>query len=243
MKTVEVYRGPSRVAPGNVVVLLNLSTGNSKTGASVQAWILDADTHPVTAYQTGAPANCPAACEHLDAGTCYVKYFQAPASMFNAWNRGTYGTLSPEGYGDFMMRAARRGARLFRIGAVGDPAAVPVALWFALVTACRNAGMSWTGYTHAWRSADAAGLRPYVMASVDSLSERDDAREAGWRTFRVSTGPFDDAPEGETRCPASAERGHVATCSECHACNGTSGNVDIVIRGHGAGFSGVKWEV
>ena len=121
--------------------------------------------------------------------------------------------------------------KLVRLGSYGDPAAVPFAVWQALLA--RVAGH--TGYTHQWRVFPE--FDAWVMASCDSSAERVMARALGFRTFRVA--PFDSwvRERGEVLCPASAEAGKRTTCAACKACGGTSAKAraDIVIPAHGGG--------
>jgi hypothetical protein len=72
------------------------------------------------------------------------------------------------------------------------------------------------------------------MASADSVSDRRDAKLAGWRTFRVSIGI--DRQDGEISCPASKEAGARTTCIDCRLCKGTQISAkDIVIADHALG--------
>ena len=72
--------------------------------------------------------------------------------------------------------------RMVRLGTYGDPAAAPADMWKALVATAKG----WTGYTHQWRTIDAATWHPLVMASADSLTDMADAHALGYRTFRVT---------------------------------------------------------
>jgi hypothetical protein len=120
--------------------------------------------------------------------------------------------------------------RALRLGAYGDPAAVPYLLWIEILTALRV--RSWVGYTHAWARCDAR-FRSLVMASVDSPEERETACGLGWRTFRVR-GRNDPILAGEFVCPAANEAGKRLTCIECNACSGgDAGKASPVIIAHG----------
>jgi len=242
-----VYLGASRVRRGaSVAAFVTVGGSNVKTGAgTVQVHILDAETDPVTAYQSGTPGNCPTECQHLQDGTCYVRYEQAPLGIWKAWNRGNVAPLPRAGIGDYLQRAADRGYTLLRFGASGDPAALPAALVRVLADAADAAGMDRTAYTHAWQRASARHLQAYAMASVDDVDAQARAALAGWRTFRASTFAGDDVPAvGEVRCPASAERGALLTCATCKVCNGGTPATDapsVVLRLHG--IHAPDWEV
>lgn len=126
-----------------------------------------------------------------------------------------------------------RGLQL-RIGAYGDPAAVPIEVWRPLL---ETAG-GWTAYTHQWRTAPQE-FRWWCMASVDSVEEQIQAATIGWRTFRVRMTPADHALTSEVICPASAEGGHQAVCANCSLCRGASRQAKhVVIAAHG---TGAKW--
>jgi nucleoside-diphosphate-sugar epimerase len=76
-----------------------------------------------------------------------------------------------------------------------------------------------------------------VRGTVRSESRRAEAAQAttiGMRYFRVSIGV--DRQPGEVSCPASAEAGRKAQCSDCLLCGGMSKQArSIVIADHAAG--------
>ena len=65
--------------------------------------------------------------------------------------------------------------RLVRIGAAGDPAAVPASVWKALVKDAK----SFTAYTHQWNRPEFQALRSFCMASTDTLQEEELALSMG----------------------------------------------------------------
>ena len=225
-----LWRGLSLIdgAPIAVVVTgLSGDSGNGKTGAMRQTFIIRTDMHPVDALASGADesvcGNCPAR-PYLSSGpgakkgACYVDVAKSVASVYRALQRGRYRIAADEAEIEAVGADADN-----RGGTYGDPAAVPVWVWRAF---WRRAA-SRTGYTHAWRHPDpdplvranAEALQPYVMASADTPLQAQMARAAGWRYFRVRTA---DEPlaDGEAVCPASAEAGKVTDCQTCHACDG-----------------------
>jgi hypothetical protein len=120
-------------------------------------------------------------------------------------------------------------SRVLRLGTYGDPAAAPIRVWQSVTVYVAG----WTGYSHQWRSLS-ADWQYLVMASADSVSDRRDAKLAGWRTFRVSIGI--DRQDGEISCPASKESGARTTCIDCRLCKGTQiAAKDIVIADHALG--------
>ena len=123
--------------------------------------------------------------------------------------------------------------RLVRIGAYGDPAAVPLSVWENILT--KAAGH--TGYTHHWKTCE-PGLSKWCMASVDSPEERLIAHAMGWRTYRIAT-DGDPRFRGEALCPASEELGRKLTCARCMACNGNARNFHGSVR---VNIHGANWK-
>jgi hypothetical protein len=233
------YRGPSVIDGSPIVgiaIIPRRSRGNVKTGAAmVQTYILRDDLHPVTAVREGADVSICGACPHRGDGTgrkrtCYVQLQQGPSAVWKGLQSGRYvDRTSDHGRGQCADL-------LVRLGAYGDPAAIPAAAWSALL----DGAADWTGYTHQWKAggsleANALQLRPYVMASAESCEDRADAKPAGWRTFRVVVGDEPAKLPGESVCPASKEAGAKLQCAQCMACNGlaTGRRGDIAIRLHG----------
>lgn len=223
-----LYVGPSLLDGAPIVAIATLKTSNRKIGDMVQAWILRDDINPVKAVATGADATVCGDCPLRGNGrggqrACYVNVGQAPAAVWKAYKRGLYpaaGSLAAIGAG-----------RRVRLGAYGDPAAVPADIWEALVS--RADGH--TGYTHQWRQPLAAPLRGFVMASADDAPGAIEAQAAGWRTFRV-TRPGESLAPREVECPATT-RG--VSCADCLLCSGAdklARNVAILAHGPGA-----KW--
>lgn len=231
-----LWEGPSSVDGAPLVVVatgLRVGSNNVKTGAMVQTYILRADVAPMDAVKTGEDASICGTCVHRGDGTgkgrsCYVTLFQGPRGVFAAYKRGSYDTRKSP----IELRELGRD-RMIRLGAYGDPAAVPAWVWREFLA--HSAGH--TGYTHMWRSIDAAVWAPLVMASVDSADEMCDAHDMGYRTFRVT--PIGEGPiKGlEIVCPASHEAGQKTECVDCKACMGTSAKarVSIQIQAHGTG--------
>ena len=229
-----VYSGPSSIDGAPIVcIVLTGRSSNRKTGGMVQTYILRADVDPITAVRTGADRAICGTCIHRGNGedgtgrSCYVTLFQGPRSVYDAFKRGVYPRATPE-------RAARAIAgRAVRCGTYGDPAAVPIRVWRALLTGAAR----WTGYTHAWRRAHARGFSAFLMASADSIEDARDAWARGWRTFRVSA-EVNPIAGSEVTCPASEEAGRVTTCERCGLCaGGASGARSVTIRAHGGAAS------
>lgn len=218
-----LYRGPSMLDGQPIIAIATVSTNNAKTGGMVQTWIMREDIRPTDALKTGADASVCGDCPHrpINGGACYVTVFQAPLAVWKKYTRGGYPAL-PDG--------APFAGRMVRIGSYGDPAAVPVEVWERVTAGAAGT----TGYTHQWRTADVR-LAKYCMASADSPIDRDGAKRAGYRTFRIRLAD-ESKQAGEVVCPASAEGGHKLECATCGHCNGTrtGRKGDVVIIAHGA---------
>ena len=241
-----IYDGPSLIDGEPIVVIVNAlkASRNSKTGNMVQTYILRKDVHPVDANRTGSDYSICGDCKHRGDGTgkqrsCYVILGHGPSTTYKAYQRGIYPHANPSYVSDIVA------GRMVRLGAYGDPAAVPMYVWRALTAKAEG----WTGYTHQWRklsmSPDYPNADPrlhlaqkYLMASVDNKAELYEAHLMGWRTFRVGTDKLlPTSPIKEVVCPASAEAGKKTQCEACRACMGTSAkaNVSIIIAPHGIG--------
>lgn len=214
-----LYEGPSQFDGRPVVVVLTglgRRSHNSKTGDMTQAWILPQGRSPAEASRAGATVTVCGGCPHRPRkegglGSCYVDVSRAPTSVWAAWRAGLYRPFDPSP-GSADVRRLR--AKPVRLGAWGDPAAVPAEVWAPVLehTSVR------AGYTHAWRGCDPR-FRKFLMASCDSAAETLQARALGWRPFRVRRP--DEAPmTGEFECPASAAAGHRLDCARCGACWG-----------------------
>lgn len=196
------YRGPSVLDGKPIVAIATMSSQNRKTGDMIQTWILRRDIDPVAAILSGKDSSICGDCVHRGKGTkaqprtCYVNVGQAPLSVYRAYRRGSYsrGPLPTTG-------------KPVRMGAYGDPVAVPWDAWTGIHEARR-----WTGYTHQWRRLEAAPFRGVLMASCDSVSEAAEAAAAGWRTFLVR--PIGTVGSG-IECPSPK-----ASCATCGLCNG-----------------------
>ena len=225
-----LYEGPSRFDGAPIVVIAVLRSANRKTGDMVQTYILRSHVDPVRALADGRDASICGDCKHRPGEhgrTCYVNVGQSVLAVWRAYRRGRYTR-------DAAAAARACKGRMVRLGAYGDPAAVPVRVWRALLAAAAGH----TGYTHAWHVQAGRALKGLAMASADSPADLARARAAGWRTFRVRTS--DEPLLGrELVCPASAENSTGRTCASCGACNGAArgpaqASVAIIVHGPAA---------
>lgn len=219
-----LYRGPSRLDMRTpIVVLATDKSSNRKTGDMLQTWILLRDADPVTAVKTNQDHAICGQCPHLGDAfknrSCYVNVAQGPNAVYRSQKSSALADPREVGRG-----------RLVRLGAYGDPAAVPYEVWQELLS---NAD-GWTGYTHQWRTCDQR-LKQFCMASVEDEGLRATAKALGWRTYR--TAPVDAAPAtSEVLCPASEEADHKVVCADCLYCNGAHKGYrgDVMIPVHGS---------
>lgn len=229
-----IYKGPSMLDGKPIIVI---ATGfadgsdNRKTGSMIQTWILREDIDPMEAAQSGEDSSICGACPHRgeiingknEGRSCYVKLWQAPLNIWRSYHRGIYPQIDPSDLGWLFY------GKPVRLGAYGDPAAMPL----NIVDTIGQAAEFTTGYTHQWRDVD-TGYAKWLMASADNAGDRFMARAFGYRTFRVRS-TSEGLGNKEIVCPASKEAGHKTTCADCKACGGTSAKakVDIVIMAHG----------
>lgn len=176
---------------------------NDKTGPLVQLYILPADKSPSEAYFNENPLVC-GDCKFLNNG-CYVRW----PNLRGIWSSAKQIHLSLE-----IAAWLCRGLRV-RVGAAGDPAAVPSYVWQELLSHAD----SWTGYTHAWKYCDPS-LRRYFMASCDTENETKQAIKQGWNVFFVHDG---EITEDVNHIPCNAD-GVTKTCFSCMLCHGSSSN-------------------
>lgn len=229
---IELWRGPSAIdgSPiGVVVTHLERAPLNRKIGNMAQAWILPLDTSPIDAVQSGVDAGVCGSCRFRPAagGGCYVPLAVTAQRVWWAWRHN--GSYTPQRWHPSLE------GKPVRIGAWGDPLAVPLEVWLdlAFITG------AWTAYTHRWRQVveDREHWQALTMASCDSAEEADEARALGWRTFRARLAT-DPLRPGERVCPSAEEaptHGRV-TCRDCKLCDGVRGRPvpDVAIIVHGA---------
>lgn len=221
-----VYDGPSKLTGEPIVAIvtgLNRKSSNPKTRDMLQLWILPRDVSPVEAHYGGNDrlicGDCP-----IKRG-CYVEWKNVPQKVWHAFQAGRY-----RHYDKSADRHLFSGRKI-RLGACGDPAAVPYRLCKHLVSLC----VGHTGYTHQWRKRRFWRFSRLVMASCESWPDACKASLQGWRTFRVAPKGGRPFKPHEVSCPASEEMGHRTTCERCTLCAGTTSNGrSVVIVAHGS---------
>lgn len=217
-----LYEGKSVLDGMPIVVVATLSTTNEKTGNMVQTWILRSDVAPNEAVKTGQDESVCGGCVHRHylGGSCYVLPFQAPLNIYKSYKKGNYPKLTAE----YMWMLAGRDIRL---GAYGDPAAVPYYVWKGVVSVANSR----TGYTHQANHPDFdARILEFCMVSADTPKQAAKFHKQGLRTFRVKT-PEAPLLAGEVECLADTKG---LTCQECKLCSGASvRGAAVAINVHG----------
>ena len=233
-----------------IVVIGTISSRNIKTGKMLQTWILRADIDPLTANRTGADYAICGACPlkgtanpikakgTADNRGCYVQIGQAPASVYRTYKAGKYPKAIIYGGLFFPPNVASKGGAcignglMVRLGAYGDPAAVPRIVWDRLTKFAKG----WTGYSHQSQAPSAEFTPDLCMVSADNEAQALDSWNKGYRTFRIVADIQKVIKSKEVICPATNEGGNKATCATCGLCTGTSKKAkSVVVVAHGAG--------
>jgi hypothetical protein len=229
----ELWRGASRLNGAPIVVVvthLRRSPLNRKIGDMAQAWILPQDIAPNDALRDGSDAAVCGDCRFRPAngGGCYVSVPHTAQRVWWAWHE--YRSYRP------VEEVPGVGEKPMRIGAWGDPMAVPATAWAKLFAA----GLSqWTAYTSQWATAEDAERswwQRWCMASVKTVGDQAEAERQGWRTYRTRTADQPLLPN-EIVCLAAEEslsHGR-STCASCHLCDGVARrkrrNIAIIVHG------------
>ena len=232
-----IYNGPSVIDGKPIMAIvtgLQRKSNNPKTGNIPQVWIMRSDIAPNIAVHTGDDYSICGDCKHrgviVDGKNtkrpCYVTVWQAPLAVYKAFKRGTYPNYS----NDLDGAANILRDLVVRIGAYGDPYAIPVNVWNSTLQHV-DAPL---GYSHQWKQASKQ-LMQYCMASVDNEIEAKQANKLGYRYFRTKQFTANKIGK-EVVCPASVDHVNI-TCADCKACGGlgAKAKTNIVIDLHGRG--------
>lgn len=218
----ELWRGPSRINGEPIVVIItgveHMFSRNNKTGELAQVWILLQNESPGDGIRSGKDEAICGPCP-LRGGICYVNVGWAPLAIWKAFRRDKYPRIrtktSP------MIQSLK-----MRIGAYGDPVAVPLKVW------ARTVPHWWTGYTHLWRMRGAKAYQDFLMASVGSEAEAEEALSEGWRPF-LMVALDRSIPRKFVWCPSDElNPAPKVLCENCFLCNGGSGKA-VAIYAHG----------
>jgi hypothetical protein len=229
-----VWSGQSRIDGQPIVLLVTglfTPSSNPKTGPMHQTWIFRQGVHPFEAIKSGEDISVCGYCPlrfNPDTGKriCYV--MAAPLGrIYKAYLAGRYKPVQLDSHGDIWFDLGR-----LRIGAYGDPAAVPIEVWIDWLDLLKALKIGWTGYTRRWMYPENQGFKQFLMASTFSDAEQAQAKSLGWHTYRVLQKGA-ELPESATVCPGSEEGGYAKQCRECLMCKGTTAGKDIVTYAHG----------
>ena len=215
-----LYDGPSVLDGQPIVVIATMETSNRKTGNMVQTWILRSDISPTDAAKIGLDSsvcgNCPQRWFH--GGACYVNLGHAPLAIYKAYKRGLYPAFDSVLHADYIT------GRKIRLGAYGDPAAVP----FEVMDSIAKMGISWTGYTHqiTHKQFDKRFI-DLCQVSADSPKQAIKYQSMGARTFRVAM-EGDALANNEIECLADSKG---IQCIDCMLCDGAKKNVALTVHG------------
>lgn len=218
-----IYEGPSVLDGQPIVAIAAYRSSNTKTGPMIQTWIMRQDLVPTEAIKSGQDSSVCGSCPHRHhlKGSCYVSMLRGPQAVWKAYHNGRYLKATPSSLQFFRGRD-------IRLGAYGDPAAVPVSAWRPLV---EMAGMT-TGYTHQINHPNFdPDLLEFCMVSSDSAPQAEQYQRLSLRTFRVKK-PTDPLMKGEILCPATVRK-HFQ-CVHCGLCSGATQNgASIAVDVHG----------
>jgi hypothetical protein len=216
-----LYEGPSMLDGSPIVAIATDNSTNEKTGDMLQVWILQRDIEPHTAIkEKGGDSGICGICPQRQGAGCYVLPHQAPLSIFRAYKRRAYPLA------DHAIASVGRN-RFVRLGAYGDPAALPPYVCAELI----SQAIGHTGYTHQLahpRYDDS--LSSMVMISADTPAIARKAHALGLRTFRPTHDVNARLP-GEIVCP-NEETG--IQCRDCLLCDGKAGKPSVVVTIHGS---------
>lgn len=210
------WRGESAIDGGPIMVAITslLYSKNRKTGSIPQIWIVRSDKGALDAIRDGSDYSICGDCKFCSTKLgddafrfanrkCYVRGYQL---IGVTTHMATAKEISLE---DAARLLAMHTTRTVRIGAYGDPAAVPYEVWEKLLSKVKHV----IGYTHQWKTCDQRFNR-LVMASCDTPIEVALSNAKGYRVFLVEH-PGDDLSDMKLlRCPASKEAGRKLTCAQ-----------------------------
>lgn len=221
-----LYEGASTFDGENIVVVVTgfeTPSSNTKTGNMLQSWIIKQKEYPSEAIKLEKDGSVCGTCP-LKGKVCYVT-MMGPNNIWRSYKEGQYPIIDSK-----ILDKIKRRHKLLRLGAYGDPCAVPLEVWQPLIAKSQD----YTGYTHAWQYTNQR-WNQYIRASVESHTLKAKANNMGWKTFRITTDP-NDILEDEVWCKNLEDED--TKCEDCRLCNAGKGKPNVVTLVHGA-----KWKV
>lgn len=226
------YNGASVIDGKQIIGVMIVSSGNTKTGNVIQTYIIRSDMNPLEANRKGEDFSICGSCPHrgtansekvsglADNRSCYVNLGQGVTQVYKSFLKGNYPVLTDEEI------TSNVSGRMVRIGTYGDGYAIPENRW-ALIRANAE-GI--TAYTHQQNNT-----HDYYMKSADSLQEAQGHWRGGYRTFRIVK-DYSEVQKNEIVCPS--EKG--VLCKDCGLCDGSKKAKSVVIKVHGVGAKNFK---
>jgi hypothetical protein len=215
-----LYSGASVLDGEPIVCIATLSTSNKKTGQMIQTWIIRSDMNPLEASKTKQDSSVCGNCVHRrnNNGACYVNLGQAPLAIYKSYVNNLYPVFNIHEHSDYFI------GRKIRLGAYGDPAAVPFNIWKQITDLCSGH----TGYTHQIKHKRFDNnIISLCMVSADSPKQALKYQAMGAKTFRVAM-QDDYLFDNEIECLADSKG---IQCIDCGLCDGKSANVAIAVHG------------
>jgi len=239
-----IYEGPSLIDSKPIIVVATQQSNNLKTGNMIQTYILRADMDPISANKSGEDYSICGSCDMRGEPTddpgamsakkraCYVVLKRDPLAVWKGIQNGIYPHVrGHENIADLAY------SRMVRLGAYGDPAAVPVYIWESLISKAKGH----TGYSHhAKMTHPLSEFRSDLyMYSADTEKEASVLWEKGIRTFRLVKSMKDIHPKKEILCPAHELAGRRTACVNCGLCGGSkveAKNIANILHGFGSRY-------
>lgn len=220
-----LYEGPSRINGEPIAAVMVYGSDNKKTGDIPQVWLFQPGVHPYQARVDGSDVAVCGGCILAKNRGCYVQWTTLKP-VTESYGKGNYGDID---HARWWFR--RNSPNAVRIGAYGDPVAVPLEVWERLAELPPRPTI--IGYTQMWRSPLAKGYQKFCMASTKSPQEYADAKRLGWRSYRVALPQDTTLAQGQQWCPEVLS--DEDTCKGCRMCSGGVDGPDIMVELHGAG--------
>ena len=235
------YRGGSAINQKPIIAGISAlkGSGNEKTANMLQIPVFSQEAKPHEAANSGIDESVCGDCDlrkakrQTDKKTkygCYVVLYRKVMQWLSLMRKDEdleYAEKALLGKGEFLDDI-----RPVRVGEYGNPSAIPrtrLEWMFQLIE--RGYRRGWTAYDSQWRNPENAWLARFAMASVQTLAQKEEANDLGWRTFR-QLAKDEKLQDDEIMCPYYSDN---LSCQECLLCCGTSkGAKNIVAPNHTA---------
>ncbi len=211
--------GPSDLTGATIATIAIFNSTNDKTGNMVQVYYLPVDQTPMQAIKSGLDTtvcgNCPL--KPSNDNLCYVRKFHGPSAVYRTFKAGRYPLIEDLSKADKAKVLSILKSKPIRLGAYGDPLAdVETSIYLAAINP------QVLGYSHQWKEAENyEWIQSFLMASVDTTADYEQAKKQGWRTYRHTIDNL--AFDNEIVCP---HKTHNIQCECCGLCSGTNSGSD-----------------